>query len=98
MKLIALEEHMVTPAIMEAWVAAPDAVAEQIDNAASSDIGKRMLDMGDQRLADMDDLGVDVHVLSLTTPGVQNLAPADAVALAREANDAVAAAVARRPD
>jgi uncharacterized protein len=37
-------------------------------------------------------------VLSLTTPGVQNLAPADAVPLARATNDEIARAVRERPD
>lgn len=34
----------------------------------------------------------------MNSPGVQNLAPAEAVALAREANDTVAEAVGRHPD
>jgi predicted TIM-barrel fold metal-dependent hydrolase len=46
----------------------------------------------------MDDQGVDVQVLSVTTPGVQNLEPEHAVTLAREANDMVAAVVADAPD
>ena len=46
----------------------------------------------------MDVAGVDVQVLSLTSPGVEQLDAAEAVALAREANDALAEAVRRRPD
>ncbi len=46
----------------------------------------------------MDAAGIDVQVLSLTTPGVQDLAPDDAVKLARLSNDQVAAVVRERPD
>lgn len=60
--------------------------------------GERLLDLGAGRLADMDDQGIDLQVLSVTTPGVQNLAPDVAVPLAREANDAIAAAVRSHPD
>jgi predicted TIM-barrel fold metal-dependent hydrolase len=46
----------------------------------------------------MDDQGVDVQVLSLTSPGVQSLPPADAVTVAREVNDALAETIRRRPE
>jgi hypothetical protein len=36
------------------------------------------------------DIDVNARVLSLTNPGVQNLAPEDAVSVARETNDALA--------
>ena len=46
----------------------------------------------------MDAAGVDVQVLSLTTPGVQNLAADVAVELAHSSNDRVAEIVAERPN
>jgi uncharacterized protein len=46
----------------------------------------------------MDEAAVDVQVLSLTTPGLHNLAPARAVELARRVNDQIAEAVARFPE
>lgn len=46
----------------------------------------------------MDAAGIDVQVLSLSAPGVEQLDAADAVALARAANDRLAAAVRRHPD
>jgi predicted TIM-barrel fold metal-dependent hydrolase len=46
----------------------------------------------------MDESGVDVQVLSLTTPGVQNLDPAEAIPLARDVNDLTAATVQQHPD
>ena len=42
----------------------------------------------------MDAAGIDVQVLSLTFPGVEQLEAAEAVAFARETNDLLAEAVA----
>jgi len=55
-------------------------------------------DLGDDRIAAMDDGGVDLAVLSLAAPGVEQLDGAEAVGLARQCNDELAAAVARYPD
>ena len=57
----------------------------------------RLLDIGDGRLADMDANGVDLHLLSLTMPGVQSFDPATAVTLARLSNDRLSEAVRRHP-
>lgn len=57
----------------------------------------RLADFGDERLAGMAKAGLDVQVLSLSTPGVQNLASADAVALQTAANDTLAEAIRARP-
>jgi len=46
----------------------------------------------------MDDAGVDVAVLSLAAPGVEQLDGPEAVRLARECNDELAAACGRYPD
>ena len=57
----------------------------------------RLLDIDAGRLADMDANGVDVHLLSLTMPGVQMFEPAMAVTLARLSNDRLSDAVRRHP-
>jgi len=49
------------------------------------------------RLRIMDECDVDMHVLSLTTPGVQSFAPDQATAIARVVNDELAAIIARYP-
>lgn len=99
MKIIALEEHLVTLSLLDAWRAGPN---EADDQAAAGNsggpFGARLLDLGAGRLAGMDDQGVDTQVLSITQPGVQNLGAAQAVPLAREANDLIAATVAAHPD
>jgi len=55
-------------------------------------------DLGDGRVAAMDEAGVDIQILSHTAPGPETLDPATGIQLARQANDAVAAAVTRHPD
>jgi len=59
---------------------------------------RRLLDLGAQRLDAMDEAGIDVAVLSLTTPGVQNLDAEVAVDLAQSSNDHLAAAVHTAPE
>ncbi|MGI4833496.1 MAG: amidohydrolase family protein [Janthinobacterium lividum] len=96
MKLIAIEEHFLTSAIRAAWAAS--AIGQE--GTAGFDQGEveaRLDELGPQRLALMDEAGVDVQVLSVTTPALHNLAPAESVALARQTNNLLAAAVARYP-
>jgi 2,3-dihydroxybenzoate decarboxylase len=51
----------------------------------------RLLDLGGGRLADMDTTGIDVAILSLTSPGVQPLPDVqEAKAMVRRANDHLA--------
>ncbi|WP_237478009.1 amidohydrolase family protein [Lichenibacterium dinghuense] len=98
MRLIAVEEHFLPAEVRDAWAAAPpphDPVSAIADGGEN---GARLADLGEGRLALMDEQGVDVQVLSLTTPGLHNLEPGPAVAMARRVNDRVAEACARRPD
>ncbi len=98
MRLIAVEEHILTADMREAWAAAPpphDPVSAAADGGEN---GARLADLGEGRLALMDEQGVDVQVLSLTTPGLHNLAPVAAIEAARRVNDLVAETCARRPD
>jgi len=59
---------------------------------------RRMQDLDDIRLKDMDDSGIDIQVLSLTSPGVQIFDPATATTLAERFNDELAEGIARHPD
>lgn len=59
----------------------------------------RLLDLHDRRLAEMDRTGIEIEVISLNSNGVQSvLDAAKAAELARKANDALAEAIAKRPD
>lgn len=57
----------------------------------------QLLDIDEGRLAVMDENDVDMHLLSLTAPGVQMFDADSATALATLANDRLAAAVERHP-
>ena len=94
-----LEEHVATPAIIAAWLGQDPATRDlAIGLSTGNDKERLLLDLTDLRLAAMDDAGIDVAVLSHTTPGVQDLDPDRAVTLAREANDLIARTVRSRPD
>ncbi|SNT38279.1 2,3-dihydroxybenzoate decarboxylase [Noviherbaspirillum humi] len=56
-----------------------------------------LTDLGDQRLAHMDEAGIDRQVIALTSPGVQIMDPETAVSFARIANDELAEAVRKHP-
>ena len=60
-------------------------------------IAERLADVDARRIGDMDAAGIDLQLLSLTSPGVQVFDRETATALAVDANDQVAAAIARHP-
>ncbi|QJD77311.1 amidohydrolase family protein [Spirosoma rhododendri] len=95
-RLIALEEHFLTPAIRAAW-AASDVGQEGTDRLDQGIIDERLNEIGEQRLALMDESGVDVQVLSVTTPALHNLAPEESVTLARQTNELIAETIAKYP-
>lgn len=88
MRIIALEEHYATADFLRGpggWLTSRAGIVEPIS------------DLGDGRIAAMDDAGVDLAVLSLAAPGVEQLDGPEAVRLARDCNDELAAAVERYP-
>lgn len=98
MKICALEEHDVLPSVAAAWARLPDRRRDPIASFdTASDLGRNLASLDEQRLTLMADAGIDVQVLSLTTPGLFDLPAADAVALQSPVNDEIADAVTRRP-
>src|SRR5205085_4840560 len=98
MRTITLEEHYATAAFMEGpgrqlKEQARAAQAHPQVAAGLSQLLDRLCDLGERRITEMDAAGIDVQVLSLTSPGVEQLEASEAVALAREANDQLADAV-----
>ena len=61
-------------------------------------VRRKLADLDDERLADMDAAGIDFAILALTSPGVQVLDRDTALALARDSNDMLSEAVTRHPD
>jgi len=98
MRIVALEEHFVPAGLLAAWERVPRFPRIPESGFGDGALARRLRDVGAGRLAAMDDQGVDTAVLSLSTPGVQNLPPADAVPVAREANDALAEIVRGQPE
>ena len=98
MKIIAIEEHMLTPEVDKAWADAARSAPNDEASMNHGEIKDRLEDLDEERLAKMDENGVDVQVLSLTSPGLHNLPPDQAIPLARQTNDRIAAAIARHPD
>jgi hypothetical protein len=99
LRVIALEEHYAT---QEFFDGPGQGFGERISAARDQPIpggGGRLVeqlrDLAEGRIAEMDAAGVDVQVLSLTSPGLEQLPAADAVGLARVINDQLAEAIKR---
>lgn len=58
----------------------------------------KLLDTGERRLESMDAAGIDVQVLSLTSPGVEWFEPALGTILARKCNDQLTEVIQSHPD
>ncbi len=98
MKTIGLEEHFVTNDVQQAWSRLEPQWQNPPGLNARGDLAQRLADLDAERFAAMEDSGLDVQVLSLTSPGVQNVPASDAVALQTASNDLVADAVRAHPD
>ncbi|HLI23011.1 MAG TPA: amidohydrolase family protein, partial [Stellaceae bacterium] len=100
MRIIAIEEHVTTPLYQQKQVDSPRRLASLADRKqrVGHDVMAEMLDMSNSRVAAMNDSGIDLQVLSMTMPGPQGLPAAEAIAVARDANDRIAAAVKAHPN
>ena len=94
MRIIAIEEAFSYPPLTEA---APDNLALQ-QPPLLKDVQEKLEDLGQRRLADMDSAGIDMQVISHTTPGPEALHGALAIELAKAANDRLADAVSACPN
>lgn len=98
MKIIGVEEHFLTSAVRAAWSASSSAERDVALSLHLGEIADRLDDLSDARIRLMEASGVDMQVLSLTTPALHNLDPRQSVDLAIQTNDLIAATVTRRPD
>ena len=92
MRTITLEEHFATPAFFDGPARFVKERAEKIGGRYLL-VLDRLCDIGQKRIAEMDAAGVDMQVLSLSAPGVEQMEPADAVVMARDTNDYLSDAV-----
>jgi 5-carboxyvanillate decarboxylase len=108
-KRIAVEEAFVTREIADEWakVLAGKEVEPGFRLMGQSILGsspgaravhKRLFDLGEDRIAHMDVTGIDMQVLSLTSPGVQVFDSGMGTALARHSNDVLVDAIKRYPN
>lgn len=72
-------------------------VLRMVESIGLTRVPERITDVGVGRIAEMDAAGIDVQVLSLNAPGVEQLDAPDAIAMARAENDYLADAVRRHP-
>jgi uncharacterized protein len=96
MRTITLEEHYAMPGFFDGPGRELKHRAETVGGRYANLI-ERLCDIGAKRLTEMDAAGIDMQVLSLTAPGVEQLEAAEAIPLAREANDYLADAVKKNP-
>ena len=86
---IALEEHYYDPEL---------AATFDGPEGRATEIRRRLDDLGDLRIREMDESGIDLQVISHGAPSTQRLDAQTAVRLARGANDRLHQAVLRHPD
>ena len=95
MRTITLEEHFAT--WLSRW---PGPGTQRAGETGRQPCRKQLVrdlcDLGEGRIAQMD-AGIDMQLLSLTAPGVEQLEAREAVAIAHDTNDALANAIARYP-
>ena len=92
---IALEEHFMHPDFVDYW----GKTAINISPALFGKVRSVLEDFGEQRLAIMDDVGIEKAVLSLAGPGVQaEVVTATAVRNAKLCNDFLAEKISARSD
>jgi predicted TIM-barrel fold metal-dependent hydrolase len=80
MQIIALEEHYLDPEVARHF-------KEAGPEARDAQLRERLHDVGELRIREMDEAGIDLQVLSHSAPATQRFDADTAPAVAREAND-----------
>ena len=96
MRTITLEEHFAGPGFLEGPGRRLKEQAMRFGGPAAK-LLEQLCEVGDKRIAEMDSAHIDMQILSLTSPGAEQLEAAEAAALARETNDYLADAVRSHP-
>jgi predicted TIM-barrel fold metal-dependent hydrolase len=96
LRTITLEEHFASPG----FLAGPGReFMERIRTTGprGTKIMQQLQDVGEGRLAEMDAAAIDMQVLSLNAPGIEQSDVDEQIAIARESNDFLADAVKKNP-
>jgi hypothetical protein len=96
MRTITLEEHFATPEFFDGPARFVKERAEKIGGRYSI-VLDRLCDVGAKRVAEMDAASIDMQVLSLSAPGVEQMETADAIPMARDTNDYLEDAIKNYP-
>jgi uncharacterized protein len=100
LRIITIDEHYATPAFLEA-------INHPLKYQKKKEPGRgtpgpslldRLYDIGDLRTEEMDAAKIDMQVISLVSPGIQQMETAQAVAIAREQNDYLAERIKYYPE
>jgi predicted TIM-barrel fold metal-dependent hydrolase len=96
MRTITLEEHFISPGFL---TGPGKEFSERLRNsgARGARIYDDLQDIGDKRIANMDAAGIDMQVLSLNAPGVEQADVPAHIAISRESNDFLAEAIKKHP-
>lgn len=98
MRTIAIEEHFLAEGFSEAMRRYAPGQGVGANPALAAERQARLADLGDLRLKEMDEGGIDLQVISHAVTGTLPLTGDESVRLARQANDQLAAAIAAHPD
>ncbi len=85
-KIIAIEEHFTSSKL------------RALRGDKDTPLQRKLDDLGELRIREMDEAGIDLQILSENNPATQNLDAETAVALARDSNDLLHETVRRHPD
>jgi predicted TIM-barrel fold metal-dependent hydrolase len=99
MRTIGTEEHFVTDEVATAWSNLEGSARDDARvGVPPGDLGERLREVGERRIAAMNEAGLDVQVISLTSPGLHCLPADEATGLQVETNDRIAELVNAHPD
>ncbi|WP_202947850.1 amidohydrolase family protein [Desulfosporosinus acidiphilus] len=86
MRIITLEEHFTFQGYID-----------RFGRQSFHNKDEQLCDLDERRIAEMDAAGIDMQVLSLTSPGTESLTAEEALKISGSANDLLAAAIERHP-
>src|SRR5260370_15338939 len=100
MRVVALEEHFTAPSLVRrtdtAVISRRGFRPRRLPSAGPSPL-ELLPEIGERRLQSMNEAGITVQALSNSAPCPDLVPGAEGIALAREMNDYLAAAIARHP-